>query len=77
MIEIKGKYADAVVYAEDFEDTARLFVERLCDHPAMAGIRIAQMPDVHAGKGCNVGTAYPVNGKFCIYIFKTFYSFTY
>lgn len=62
MIEIKGKYAEAVVYAEDFEDTALQFVEQLCDHPAMAGIRIAQMPDLHAGKGCNVGTAYPVNG---------------
>lgn len=62
MIEIKGKYTEAVVYTDKIEDTARDFVEKLTDHPAFEGVRIAQMPDVHAGNGCNIGTAYPVHG---------------
>lgn len=62
MFEIKGNYAKATVFAEDIEASARHWVEALCNHPAMQGASIAQMPDVHAGKGCNVGTAYPING---------------
>lgn len=62
MIEIKGKYTHAAVYAEHFEPAAREFVESLTNHPAFEGVRIVQMPDVHAGNGCNVGTAYPVRG---------------
>lgn len=57
---IQGKYTSAVVFAQEIEEAAQNFVQGLCDHPAMEGIRIAQMPDVHAGKGCNVGTAYPI-----------------
>lgn len=60
--EIKGKYTSAVIFAEEMEDAAREFVGGLTDHPAFEGVRIAQMPDVHAGNGCNVGTAYPVRG---------------
>lgn len=62
MTEIKGKYTDAVIYAEDIEPTAVEFVEAMTNHPAFEGVCIAQMPDVHAGNGCNVGTAYPVKG---------------
>lgn len=62
MIEITGKYTGAAIYAEDIEPAAREFVEALTNHPAFEGVRIAQMPDVHAGNGCNVGTAYPVKG---------------
>lgn len=59
-MKIQGKYTSAEVFAPEIEETARQFVQELCDHPAMAGVRIAQMPDVHAGRGCNVGTAYAV-----------------
>lgn len=62
MTEIKGKFTGAVIYAEDIEPAAVEFVETLTNHPAFEGVRITQMPDVHAGNGCNVGTAYPVNG---------------
>lgn len=57
---IQGTYTSAKVFAESIEAAAQDFIQSLCDHPAMAGIPIAQMPDVHAGKGCNVGTAYPI-----------------
>lgn len=57
---IQGKYTSAKIFAEQVEAEALQFVQTLCDDPAMAGVPIAQMPDVHAGKGCNVGTAYPI-----------------
>ena len=57
---INGKNASAVIFAAEIEAEAIAFVEGLCDSPAMAGSRIAQMPDVHHGKDCNVGTVYTV-----------------
>lgn len=57
---IQGQYTSAEVFADTIEDSARQHLQDLCDHPAMAGIRITQMPDVHAGQGCNIGTAYPI-----------------
>ncbi|MDE5610641.1 MAG: RtcB family protein [Odoribacter sp.] len=59
-MKITGKYTEAFVFTEDIEGDAVSFVENLCNHPAMENIKIAQMPDVHAGNGCNVGTAYPL-----------------
>lgn len=57
---INGKYTDAIVFALEMEDAARSFVEGLCNHPAMENVKVVQMPDVHAGNGCNVGTAFPL-----------------
>ena len=57
---INGKNASAVIFAAEIEAEAIAFVEGLCDSPSMAGSRIAQMPDVHHGKDCNVGTVYTV-----------------
>lgn len=36
------------------------WIAELCDHPAMEGVPVVQMPDVHAGSLCNVGAVYPV-----------------
>ncbi|MDE6377702.1 MAG: RtcB family protein, partial [Duncaniella sp.] len=57
---IKGKTTAAEIFTDDIEETALRWVEELCDQPAMEGIPIVQMPDVHAGSSCNVGTAYPI-----------------
>lgn len=59
-MEIKGKYTSATIFADYIETQAKEFVQSLCDHPAMSEIYITQMPDVHAGNGCNVGTAYRI-----------------
>lgn len=59
-MKITGKYTEALIFTYDLEDAARSFVESLCDHPAMENLKIVQMPDVHAGNGCNVGTAFPL-----------------
>lgn len=62
---ITGKYTSATIFADLIETPAREFVQSLCDHPAMSGIRITEMPDVHAGHLCNVGTAYRIGTYVC------------
>ncbi|MDE5836824.1 MAG: RtcB family protein [Paramuribaculum sp.] len=57
---IKGKTTSAQIFTDSIEETALNRVKELCDHPAMTGVPIVQMPDVHAATSCNVGTAYPV-----------------
>lgn len=36
------------------------WIELQCNHPAFKGMPIVQIPDVHAGNSCNVGTAYKI-----------------
>ena len=57
---IKGQYTSAEIFTENIEDAALQWVRVQCDHPAFKGVRIVQMPDVHAGNSCNVGTAYRI-----------------
>lgn len=57
---ISGKYAAAEIFTDNIEDAALQWVTEQCNHPAFEGIRILQMPDVHAGNSCNVGTAYRI-----------------
>ncbi len=57
---IKGEKTSAKVFTENIEEEALKWIIDVCDHPAMQGIPIVQMPDVHAGNTCNVGTAYPI-----------------
>lgn len=63
MIHVKGKTTQADIFTDNIEESALKWVSELCDHPAMEGVQIVQMPDVHAGNMCNVGTAYLV-GKY-------------
>lgn len=58
---IEGKHTTAEIFAPEIEAAALDFVKQLCDHPAMEGVKIVQMPDVHAGNACNVGTAYRID----------------
>ena len=57
---IKGHSTSAEIFTDNIEQTALDWITELCDHPAMQGVTIVQMPDVHAGSSCNVGTAYPI-----------------
>lgn len=59
-MEIKGTTATAEIFTENIEESALNWLKELCDHPAMEGVRVVQMPDVHASTNCNVGTAYAV-----------------
>lgn len=57
---IEGKYAKAEIFTENIEAQALQWVRNLTEHPAFSGMKIVQMPDVHAGNSCNVGTAYRI-----------------
>ena len=65
MIEIKGKVNTAVCYAAVVEEEAIEQIRRMCDYELTAGSRIRIMPDVHAGKGCTIGTTMTVHDKAC------------
>lgn len=56
MIEITGEYASAKVYTDRLEAAAEGQIKTLCSQPAAIGSQIRIMPDVHAGKGCTIGT---------------------
>ncbi len=62
-IEIKGKVNTALCYAKVVEDEAIEQVRRMCDYPMTEGTRIRIMPDVHAGKGCTIGTTMTITDK--------------
>ncbi|MDE5874273.1 MAG: RtcB family protein [Muribaculaceae bacterium] len=57
---ITGKSTSAEIFTENIEEEALSWLNALCDNPAMDGVPVVQMPDVHAGNLCNVGTAYPI-----------------
>jgi len=56
MITITNKYNTAVVYSDSIDSNAEGLLRVLCASPLAAGSKIRIMPDVHAGKGCAVGT---------------------
>ena len=60
---IRGKINSAVCYASVIEDEAVEQIRRMCDHDLTAGSRIRIMPDVHAGKGCTIGTTMTVTDR--------------
>lgn len=62
-IEIKGKVNTAICYAKVVEDEAIEQVRRMCDYEMTEGSQIRIMPDVHAGKGCTIGTTMTIKDK--------------
>ena len=65
MFEIKGKVTTAVCYAKVVEDEAIEQIRRMCDYALTEGSRVRIMPDVHAGKGCTIGTTMTIIDKAC------------
>jgi len=63
MIEIKGKYNTAICYTDILELGAQAQIKMVCDEAAFADCQIRIMPDVHAGKGCTIGTTMTVTDK--------------
>lgn len=62
-IKIKGKVNTAICYARVVEEEAIEQIRRMCDYPMTEGSRIRIMPDVHAGKGCTIGTTMTIRDK--------------
>ena len=63
MINIEGKINTAVCYATVVENDAIEQIRRMCDYEFTQGSKIRIMPDVHAGKGCTIGTTMTVVDK--------------
>ena len=63
MLEIKGKINTAICYANVIEEEAIEQIRRMCDYEFTEGSKIRIMPDVHAGKGCTIGTTMTVVDK--------------
>ena len=62
-IEIKGKINTALCFAKVVEEEAIEQIRRMCDYPMTEGSKIRIMPDVHAGKGCTIGTTMTITDK--------------
>ena len=63
MLQIKGKVNTAICFARVIEDEAVEQIRRMCDTEMTRGSRIRIMPDVHAGKGCTIGTTMTITDK--------------
>ena len=63
MIRIEGTHNTALCYASILEETAEQQIRQVCDQSAFADSRIRIMPDVHAGKGCTIGTTMTLTDK--------------
>ena len=63
MIEIIGKFNTAICYTDAVEPTAQAQIEGVCNEQAFANSKIRIMPDVHAGKGCTIGTTMTIVDK--------------
>ncbi|HCG58982.1 MAG TPA: RNA-splicing ligase RtcB [Lachnospiraceae bacterium] len=63
MLEIKGEFNTAICYASVIEEEAVEQIRRMCNYEFTKGSRIRIMPDVHAGKGCTIGTTMTVVDK--------------
>jgi len=51
MIELKGKYADAIIFIDEVEEEALSTIYGLLDQPVCENLPVRIMPDVHNGAG--------------------------
>lgn len=63
MVLVQGAYNTAVCYTPKLEEAAQQQIQAVCDRPEFAGCKIRIMPDVHAGKGCTIGTTMTIRDK--------------
>ena len=63
MITIQGLYNTAVCYTPELEEAACKQIQTVCNQAEFAGCKIRIMPDVHAGKGCTIGTTMTIQDK--------------
>jgi len=63
MIEVKGAFNTAICYTDALEPFAAEQIKSVCDQDVFKGCKIRIMPDVHAGKGCTIGTTMTITDK--------------
>lgn len=65
MIEIKGKYTDAKIYATTVEETVYPQIYDIINCPAFDGQKVVLMPDTHAGKSGPCGLVATIGKYVC------------
>ena len=60
---IEGSVTTAISYAKTIDEKAREQIRRMCSYELTEGSRVRIMPDVHAGKGCTIGTTMTIKDK--------------
>ncbi len=63
MIEIQGRYNTAKVFTDDIDSDAYAQVLQMMNQVWSRNMSVRIMPDVHAGKGCTVGTTMTIEGR--------------
>lgn len=63
MFELTGKYNSAKVFTDIVEQEAISQIINMCSQKAFEGSKVRIMPDVHAGKGCTIGTTMTIKDK--------------
>lgn len=63
MITIENRINKAIVYADALDSGAEGLIRALCGSIVSEGSVIRIMPDVHAGKGCAVGTTMTIGTR--------------
>lgn len=66
MFNLQGKYETARVFTDLCEQEATSQIINLLNQPFMKDTHPRFMPDVHAGKGCTVGTTMHIIDKVCL-----------
>ncbi|GIN84341.1 RNA-splicing ligase RtcB [Heyndrickxia sporothermodurans] len=63
MKHINGKYTHAKIFTDVVDESAVQQIQELCDQEFLKDVTIRVMPDVHAGKGCTIGTTIKIKDK--------------
>ena len=62
-MKIIGKFNSAEIFTENVDTKAIAQLQALCDFEPFKDSKIRVMPDVHAGKGCTIGTTMTITDK--------------
>ncbi len=63
MITVKNTYNEAKIFTDAIDSATEGLLSAFCALPVSAGSKIRIMPDVHAGKGCVIGTTMTITDK--------------
>lgn len=60
---VEGKHNKAKIFTDVVEEAALEQVKELCNTKIFSGSKIRMMADIHAGKGCTIGTTMTITDK--------------
>ena len=62
-MEIQGRYNTAKVFTDEVDSDAYAQILQMMNQPWSSDMTVRIMPDVHAGKGCTVGSTMTISDK--------------